>query len=126
MAKSKTVTCEVLTAIKGLDPKKPGEYTLPGTAHKPNLVELDPEFADKLTAGGALRIWPGPPVEPAPALNVKDLKSLAKAETALVAVLARLEQSLADPELGEEDRASIEADQAEVEADLALVKEALK
>lgn len=125
MAKTKSVTCEVLTAIKGLDLKKPGEYTLPGTVHKPTLVELDPELAAKLTEAGALRVWPGPPAEQT-AVSVKDLKSLPKAQAALEALVARLEQQLAAPELAAEDRTSIETDKAEVEADLALVKEALK
>lgn len=58
---AKSIVCEVLTTLKGLDPKKPQEHIHAGTADKPTLIELaDNAVTASLIKQGVLRAYPGP------------------------------------------------------------------
>jgi len=65
MAKDKLITCEVLTTVKGLDPKAPKEYTHAGPADNPTLIDLpDNSTTTALVDAGTIRIYPGPAALP--------------------------------------------------------------
>lgn len=58
---AKNLVCEVLTTVKGLDPKKPQEHIHAGTPDKPTLIELADNAATAgLIKAGVLRAYPGP------------------------------------------------------------------
>ncbi len=124
----KNLTCEIKRSIKGLDPKKPGEFTHPGTEDEPTLVELpDNKDTRALVDKGFIRVWPGPKVEPdaGGALKPAELKSLKKAEEILASLVERYRKELAASE-DDATRAAIEADIQEAETDLGKVRELLK
>lgn len=65
MAKDKLITCEVLTTVKGLDPKALKEYTHAGPADNPTLIDLPDNAATAaLVEAGVIRIYPGPAAAP--------------------------------------------------------------
>lgn len=126
MAK-KNLTCELLTTVKGLDPKNPQHYVQAGTPEAPVLVDLpDDEATRALIRLGALRIWPGTQSQAAAAPgSPSDLKSLRKAEEVLISLIARYRQeAAAAADAG--TRSAIEADLREAEADLARLRDVLK
>lgn len=99
MAKDKLITCEVLTTVKGLDPKALKEYTHAGPADKPTLIDLPDNAATAaLVDAGTIRIYPGPAA--APQLPESDkIKALqgkiAELETALAEATAAAEKRTA-------------------------------
>lgn len=129
MAK-KTLTCEVMATVKGLDPQKPKNYVHAGTQDNPTLVELVDDSATRgLIASGAVRIYPGPRAAEAPQgfapLKPADLKSLRKAEEVLEGLIGRYQKEL-EGVVDEVLAAAIKDDIAEAEADLARVRELTK
>lgn len=92
MAKDKLITCEILTTVKGLDPKALKEYTHAGSANNPTLIDLpDNATTTALIEAGTIRIYPGPQATPqAPeSEKVKALQGkLAEVETALTEATA--------------------------------------
>ena len=97
---SKTVTCEVLSTIKGLDPKFPKEYIHPGTADDPKLVDLPNNAATAALANsGVIRVYPGQ--KPVQQLGESDKvralqEKLAKMEKAFHEAAAASEQATED------------------------------
>jgi len=90
---AKTVVCEVLSTVKGLDAKNPKEYTHAGTADEPTLVELPDNAATTgLIRSGALRIYPGKQVAAQP--ETEKVKALQSRVGELESKVAELESSL--------------------------------
>jgi len=128
MANKKTLTCEVLATVKGLDPQRPREYTHAGGQDNPTLVELPDNQATRgLIDSGAVRIYPGPKVSETPGVALKpaDLKSLRKAEEFLGSIIARYEKEI-EGVTDEAYVAEIKGKMSEAEADLSTVRELLK
>lgn len=58
---AKNIVCEVLSTLKGLNPKNPKDHLHAGTPDNPTLIELpDNAITATLVKSGAIRIYPGP------------------------------------------------------------------
>lgn len=124
MAKKPT-KYEVLSTIKGLDPKDPQGYIHAGTRDQPTLVDLEDNSDTRdLVTAGALRIWPGPAAEPVKESDlVKDLKEkLEGAEKTFAAQAKEIKELQKKLEASETEVEGLQADVKRLQDELGAAK----
>lgn len=87
---AKNIVCEVLSTLKGLNPKNPKEHLHAGTPDKPTLIELpDNAITATLVKSGALRIYPSP----SPISNLPESDKVKALQAKIVELEAALKEA---------------------------------